>query len=53
MNRIEFERKVIDIVSKYTYLIVTQEQNIQDDLGIDSIYRAAIEEDIKDEFNID
>ena len=53
MNRIEFERKVIDIVSKYTYLIVTQDQNIQDDLGIDSIYRAAIEEDIKDEFNID
>lgn len=46
-------RKVIDIVSKYTFVIVTMESNIYDDLGIDSLEYESIEEEIKDTFGID
>ena len=52
MSRIELERKVIDILSKYTYVIVTTDSNIYDELGIDSIDEAAIEEELQDAIGI-
>ena len=45
MIRKELERKVIDIVSKYTLYVVTMDSNIYDDLGIDSLSEADIEEE--------
>lgn len=53
MERIELVRKVNDIVSKHTHIIVTMESNIYDDLGIDSIKEASIEEHVKDELGLD
>lgn len=49
----ELERKVVDIVSKYTFVIVTMDSNIYDDLGIDSLEHEAIEEEIKDEIGFE
>lgn len=46
-------RKVIDIVSKYTFVIVTMDSNIYDDLGIDSLDCESIEEEIKDEIGLE
>jgi acyl carrier protein len=53
MTRKELESKVIDIVSKYTFVITTIDSNIYDDLGIDSLDRESIEEEIKDEIGIE
>lgn len=49
----ELARKVIDIVSKYTFVIVTMDSNIYDDLGIDSLEYEAIEEEIKDDIGLE
>ena len=53
MIRKELERKIVDIVSKYTMYIVTIDSNIYDDLGIDSLSEADIEEDVKEELGLD
>lgn len=53
MSRKELERKVIDIVSKYTFVIPTMDSNIYDDLGIDSLDRGSIEEEFKDEIGLE
>lgn len=53
MIRKELERKVIDIVSKYTFVITTMDSNIYDDLGIDSLDCESIEEEIKDEIGLE
>lgn len=53
MTRKELERKVIDIVSKYTFVITTMDSNIYDDLGIDSLEYEAIEEEIKDDIGLE
>ena len=53
MIRRDLERKVIDIVSKYTMYIVTMDSNVYDDLGIDSLSEADIEEDVKEELGLD
>ena len=53
MTRKELESKVIDIVSKYTFVITTIDSNIYDDLGIDSLDSESIEEEIKDEIGLE
>ena len=53
MIRKELERKVIDIVSKYTLYVVTMDSNIYDDLGIYSLSEADIKEDVNEEFRLD
>lgn len=53
MTRTELERKVIAIVSKYTFVITTIDSNIYDDLGIDSLDCESIEEEIKDEIGFE
>lgn len=53
MIRKELERKIVDIVSKYTFVITTMESNIYDDLGIDSLDCESIEEEIKDEIGLE
>lgn len=53
MTRKELEREVIAIVSKYTFVIVTMDSNIYDDLGIDSLDCESIEEEIKDEIGLE
>ena len=53
MDRKELERKVKDIVSKHTHIIVSLDSNIYDDLGIDSIEEASIEEYVKDELGLE
>lgn len=53
MTRTELERKVIDIVSKYTFVIPTMDSNIYVDLGIDSLEFESIEEEIKDEIGFE
>lgn len=53
MTRKELERKIVDIVSKYTFVITTMDSNIYDDLGIDSLEYEAIEEEIKDEIGLE
>lgn len=53
MIRKELERIVNDVVSKHTLYIVTQESNIHDDLGIDSLSEADIEEEVKERLGLD
>ena len=53
MTRKDLERKVNDIVSKYTLYVVTQESSIHDDLCIDSLSEADIEEDVKEQLGLD
>lgn len=53
MTRKELESKVINIVSKYTFVITTMDSNIYDDLGIDSLDCESIEEEIKDEIGLE
>ena len=51
MMRIELEKKVIEIVSRYTYVVVTLDSVIRDELGLDSMDEADMEKDIESEFN--
>ena len=53
MTRKELERKVIDILFKYTVVIVTMDSNIYDDLGVDSLDIESIEEEIKDKIGLE
>lgn len=52
MKRTELEKKVIDIVSRYTYVIVTLDLAIRDDLGLDSMDEADMEKDLESEFDL-
>lgn len=52
MTRKELETQIKDIISRYTYVIVTLDSNIHDDLGVDSVDEAAIEMDITEELNV-
>lgn len=51
MLRKEIEKKVIEIVSRYTYVVVTIDSAIRDDLGLDSMDEADMEKDIESEFD--
>lgn len=51
MKRIELEKKVIEIVSRYTYVVVTLDSAIRDDLGLDSMDEADLEKDLESEFD--
>lgn len=51
MNRLEQEKKVIEIVSRYTYVVVTLDSDIRNDLGLDSMDEADLEKDLEFEFD--
>lgn len=51
MKRTNLEKKVIEIVSRYTYVVVTLDSAIRDDLGLDSMDEADVEKDLESEFN--
>lgn len=51
INRLELEKKVIEIVSRYTYIVVTLDSAIRDDLGLDSMDEADVGKDLESEFD--
>lgn len=51
MKRTELEKKVIEIVSRYTYVVVTLDSAIRDDLGLDSMDESDVEKDLESEFD--